>query len=319
MSELNIRYNDSAFSQAISVMTEVGGALGNGVEAVQKAINVLNSISSAGGALASAVGGTVIGAVRNNATSVEGSLTEVKKLLNRLGNAQTIMRGRIGQAAQEALGAGFDTIRDILGDIRQEGRDQMLDTFKNGWNIADILENIGNIGQTPTVLDWVADTTDKFQNTVSDWLDQHVQTDFDLAEIINDHSDFQPVPPNCIPPSDIICMTTPESVESFHAYLENQFANQNQGIQFPDAWNIFEPASAVSIGDALGEAIVNSGFTPEHTVNVFPDVNIGDAVGQAVINNGFIPDPGISSNWNPFRRQALAADWAVSGFIGLAE
>lgn len=300
MSEQNIRYNDSAFSQAISVMDEVNGALGNSMDAVLKAVNVLNTISSAGGELASAVGGTVISTVRKNADAVEGALSDVKKLLSRLGNARMIMRGRVGQAAEAVANAGIDVIRDVLGDIRQEGRDWMRENFEGKAFLETVLDELAEIGRTPDAMKRAELVADKVLGNLSDMLDQQVQPDFDLSAILGEGTDFKPEPPNCVVPDDIVF--------------------------YPDNFELFEEPSiwdGVDFVDADWPPVIEAPRPP------LPDVedpllgSVG-SIGDIIAENAPIPDvvfinpatlPG--GQINPGRSDV--AEWAASGILGLVE
>lgn len=166
--ETRIVYDDSVYSTAISAVNEVSGAMAAGADAVSNAISVLNSISSAGGSLSSEIGGTVLGAVRQSFTKVEGALSQVKSIGQKLGFAQQVLRGSVGVAIGGAaaefpigdigstVGAaakiwdGLGKIGDVVGkleaflgvDILPEDIGTILDIQGKIDNYAD---NIGDI------------------------------------------------------------------------------------------------------------------------------------------------------------------------------
>ncbi|MBQ3485660.1 MAG: hypothetical protein IJA77_09230 [Clostridia bacterium] len=177
--ETRIVYDDSVYSTAISAVNEVSGAMAAGADAVSNAISVLNSISSAGGSLSSEIGGTVLGAVRQSFTKVEGALSQVKSIAQKLGFAQQVLRGSVG------VGIGGAAAEFPIGDIGS-----VIGGAAAEFPIGDIGSMVGAAAKIWDGLGNIGDAVGKLEDFLGvDILPEDIGTILDIQGKIDNYAD----------------------------------------------------------------------------------------------------------------------------------
>lgn len=139
--EPRIVYDDGIYTATIGAIGEVSSAMQLGKDAVERAVTILNSVSSAGGSLSSDIGGTVLETVNRGVGNIDGALSEIKSIMQRLGFAQQVMRGTSGRG-HGGGGISIDSPGIDWDGVLENG----LEVGKKIWDfVGDIGDKIGSL------------------------------------------------------------------------------------------------------------------------------------------------------------------------------
>lgn len=124
-------YDDTIMEAALSVVDQSVSAMTVADNAIDAALNTLRTISSAGGDLGAAIGGTVLGNVRCGRQEVMDLLNRLKQTLRRFESMRSILNGTA-------------SILDNIGGV------DIVESFVNGTqNVAQ--EVVANTIRLPTI------------------------------------------------------------------------------------------------------------------------------------------------------------------------
>lgn len=287
--ETRIVYDDSVYSTAISAVNEVSGAMAAGADAVSNAISVLNSISSAGGSLSSEIGGTVLGAVRQSFTKVEGALSQVKSIAQKLGFAQQVLRGSLGAGVGGVLGNPVPiggNLSDILETRLQVGG-KIWDFLGNIGDAAGKLEDFLGVDILPedigTILD-IQGKIDNYADNIGDIMDAWNSGDTNsLIENIFDVG------------GDIISDVSSDPITSFvwgnagdvaHSYTYADTVITNSNDQLITAYHNGEAGLGETLGGGIGGSLGGSMMGTLDALTNTVGIDIPDSWTDAAVSFG---------------------------------